>query len=43
MALPAIEVAVLLLKADKPLPLDLQEELMADGVDVAALEDKYGA
>lgn len=36
-----IKVAILLIKRDSPLPLDLTVELLEAGIDVAALEDRY--
>lgn len=35
-------IAIRLLQADKPLPVDLTTKLLADGVDASALERKYG-
>lgn len=34
-------VAIHLLKRGSPLPVDLTAQLLSDGIDVAALEDRY--
>jgi hypothetical protein len=36
-----IALAILLIKRSSPLPLTLTTELLAAGIDVAALENKY--
>jgi len=38
-----IAVAIVLLKRHQHLPLDLAAKLLAQGIDVTALEKKYGA
>lgn len=37
-----IQLAIAMLRAGMPLPVDLQASLIAGGFDVAALERRYG-